>query len=151
MSLEVSHVIGIVGFFFTVLLAVAGYVAKHQRELGGILERLSVVETRMGLFWKSVEQHVAQMFKLPTHHRLDELLDKFTHGTLTWDESWELDQLFRERLTHPDITPERRIWGDLVLKGIHSYQIELERRMRPRPPSWWTRLAHWWAGRGTPC
>lgn len=60
--------------------------------MGRVLDRLSVMETKIEVFWKSVAMDAAKIIHSPDPRRahIDALLDAFTEGTITTQQASEL-------------------------------------------------------------
>jgi hypothetical protein len=144
-TLDLSHLIALGGLIFTIVTTAIGLAIRNQQRLGHIEERVNTLETRMALLWRPIEERVAQMFKAPSHRRLDDLLDKFSAHTLSYEESWELVDLFERRLQEPDIPRNLLPWGILVLQAIRSLQLEYERDWGRDP--WFRRFRQWLTAR----
>ena len=112
-------------------------VAKHdqtykiQEELGKHNERLSLVEMKMGVFWRLCEEHLGGLLKRPIHLEMDALLDKYSTRTLTIEECERLQDLVqREYLDNPEAVPHDRLIATLVLGGINAQRLDIQRRER---------------------
>lgn len=74
-----------------IFLTVVGLLIQHFCVLSAIKERLVRLETKMELFWGTIETNVSKMLKTyPTNIRKDILLDKFANKELVRDEAFEL-------------------------------------------------------------
>lgn len=62
-----------------------------------ILERLKDVETKVGLFWTSIEKSIPALLKsYPTNMEKDVLLDKMARAELTLEEAYRLRTILIE-------------------------------------------------------
>lgn len=53
-----------------------------------VLERITALETRVGPFWRVLEENLVEFLRRPTHLEMDKLLDEYKekHGDLSLDE-----------------------------------------------------------------
>lgn len=120
-------------------------------------QRLRTIELKLGFFWHSVEEHMADVLKRPTHFDMDRLLEKLRDHTITLDECYEL-RGWLEAVYLGQSVPgpaQHRLVAVLVLGAVNSLIIELEQALaqqellaaapegHPRRP-WRHRLAAWW-------
>lgn len=102
-----------------------------QSDMSVIKERCSLLEMKMGMFWRMCEEHLSGMLKRPTHLEMDGLLDKLKAHTLTLEESnrlrWWLQKVYLEdEAAHT----QHRLTAILVLAAVESLIHELEREAR---------------------
>jgi hypothetical protein len=102
-----------------------------QTMLATIQERCSLLEMKMGVFWRMCEEHLSTLLKKPTHIEMDDLLDKLRLHTLNLEESkrlrWWLQKVYLEdEATHA----QARITAILVIAAVESLIHELERKVR---------------------
>ena len=81
-----------------VAVAVFGLLLQYFAVLSKIKERLTALETKVGLFWKGIEGQVVEMLKSPTNLRKDELLDLLREERLTLDGARELKEIIEAEL-----------------------------------------------------
>lgn len=72
------------------IIAINTRLDKHSESFIELLERMTVMETKMDLFWKIVENKMPSMLRMPTHLEMDLLLDKMTAGKLNYSEMNDL-------------------------------------------------------------
>ncbi len=89
----VGCILGILSFYEKIWGATADLKAKVLvlEERGtdpDILERITALETRIGPFWRVLEENLVEFLRRPTHLEMDKLLDEYKekHGDLTLDE-----------------------------------------------------------------
>jgi len=96
--------------------------------LAKLEERAALLEMKMGMFWRLVEEHLSGMLKKPTHAEMDALLDKLKAHTLTLAEAkrlrWWLERVY---LANEIDAAQHRITAILVLAAVESVIHELER------------------------
>jgi hypothetical protein len=78
--------------------------------LGGIEQRLAIIETRLGntnlaelaarldIFWTAMEPSIKAIIKQPTHFRKDDLIDRFPN--LSVEELCELKDILKDEMQH---------------------------------------------------
>jgi hypothetical protein len=143
-TLELSHLIALLSLIFSITTAAIALSVRNATRHAKIEERVSLLETRLSLLWRPIEERVAQMFKMPTHHRLDELLEKYRQGALSYEEAAELSPLLEARLGLGDLSEERMLWGYFLLQAIAWEQYRQGRqRWGASRPSWWQRVRRW--------
>lgn len=127
MKLEItaSLIVSVLSFLLAVLLALD----KKFGEGAHNKERLSTLEMKVGLFWRLVEERMAGALKLPTHRRMDELIDKLSAHTISLEELQELRPMVEARSDFSPIQVHRLI-ADLTIGAIDSRILELT---QPRP------------------
>lgn len=121
------------------LVAIASFFSNRQKadseaavravqEVGKLQERCSLLEMKMGMFWRMVEEHLSTMLVKPTHLEMDELLRKNKAHTLTLEEAKRL-RWWIQRTYLDDTTtfPGDRLTATLVMAGVNSLIHELER------------------------
>lgn len=97
-------------------------------DLGNLKERCSLLEMKIGIFWKLVEENLSGMLKKPTHFEMDGLLDKLKAHTLTLEEAQRLRRwLQRVYLEDEASHAQQRLTAILVLAAVESLIGELER------------------------
>jgi hypothetical protein len=101
------------------LLAYFGVISR-------ILERLTRLETQVGLFWGSLEKSIPPMLKsYPTNMQKDVLLDKMAHAELTLDEAYVLRTILIEEAK---AARENAIAYALALARLAQVIDDLERK-----------------------
>lgn len=99
-----------------------------QQAISTIQERCALLEMKMGMFWRLVEEHLSDMLKKPTHLEMDALLDKLKQHTLTLDEAHLLRSwVQRVYLDGQDVRSQQRLIAILVMGAIGSLISEFER------------------------
>lgn len=129
---------------------------KTHDDISHIQARLDLIEMKLGVFWKLVEENLSTMLKKPTHNEMDHLLDKLEQHTLTLDEAYRLRGWIRQVYLDTDTaTAQERMIATLVLGAVNSLIQEYERaptradeaHRRPaalRHHSWFHALRDWW-------
>ena len=126
-----SLLVAIISIVRTFVVAGQDQSAQTHDEIGALKERVGLVEMKMGLFWRLVEEHLSGMLKKPIHHRMDMLLDKLAAHTLTLPECYELrDELQRNYLDDNAPQPNKNLIpiAILVASAVRSLILELERQ-----------------------
>lgn len=91
-------------------------------------ERIGLLEMKIGLFWRLVEEHMSGMLKAPTHLEMDLLLDKLKAHTLTLPEATRLRWWLRKVYLEDEVADaQRRMTAILVLAAVESLIHEFER------------------------
>ena len=78
---------------------------EHDREaLNKMSERVSLLELKMGMFWKQIEENLPRLLRQPTHKEMDRLLDKLEMDadSLTLEECYRLRTLIQATYRAPD-------------------------------------------------
>ncbi len=78
------------------LIQYFGFVVKQN-------ERISKLEVRSDLFWKALENRLADMLKSPSHLAKDVFLDKLKDNTITPEETATLRTMLLEEYNHHDV------------------------------------------------
>jgi hypothetical protein len=124
-----SLLVAVLGLVRTFFAASQEQSATWQHDLGVVQERCSLLEMKMQMFWRLVEEHLSGMLKRPTHEEMDALLDKLKAHTLTLDEAYLLRTWVREvYLDEARTPPQQRIIATLVLGAVDALIHERERR-----------------------
>lgn len=90
----------------TLVINVTSWAWTYYKEIAGLKERTSIIETKMELFWDVVESEIPRLLKsnpitqIPT--RKDVLLDKMSQGQLSGDEVTELETTISEDMKRGD-------------------------------------------------
>jgi hypothetical protein len=87
----ISIIISLAGVLFTYF----AFVLKQN-------ERITRLEVKNELFWKALENKLADMLKSPTHLDKDILLDKFKDGSLTPEETKILRTILTEEFNNKE-------------------------------------------------
>lgn len=117
-----SIIISLVGVGISVCMLLLAYfgVVSH------ILERLTRLETQVGLFWGSLEKSIPPMLKsYPTNVAKDVLLDKMANTELTLDEAYVLRTILIEEAK---AARENAIAYALALARLAQIIDDLERK-----------------------
>lgn len=97
--------------------------------LAQLHERCSLLEMKMGMFWRLIEEHLSTMLKRPSHLEMDMLLDKLKAHTLTLEEA-KLLHRWLQRVYLDETGPEagqQRLVAILVVAAVDSLIHELEK------------------------
>jgi len=103
--------------------------AKVHEDVTHMQERLSLVEMKLGIFWRMVEENLSGLLKKPTHLEMDALLDKLKAHTITLDECYHLRRLLEATyLTDQTDKAEttNRLVAILVLGAVESLITQME-------------------------
>ena len=111
-----------------VVLTILGLASQHFLVISGIKERLSALETKIGLFWKVVERKMADSLKEPTHARKDLLIDLLKNGTITITEAEELRDIIDQETECGNGCPD--VAHVLVLARLEALIYDLKRKTR---------------------
>lgn len=88
-------------------LGVLGYFKKQYTptDMADVLRRVTVIETKLDLYWNSVERQMSQMLHSPHRPTLDVLLDKNVRDErLTQDEAEHLVDLLQRLIESHELT-----------------------------------------------
>uniref|UniRef100_A0A6M3LFC5 Uncharacterized protein n=1 Tax=viral metagenome TaxID=1070528 RepID=A0A6M3LFC5_9ZZZZ len=110
-STVISIILGVVTLTFTMIVNYFAFVSKTNG-------RLTRLESRVDVFWKVLEPHLANIIHSPTHPRRDKLVDKLVNKSLTDGEDVELKQLLRECLD--DCRQDQKLAASLLLARVES-------------------------------
>lgn len=91
-------------------------------------ERISLLEMKMGIFWKLVEENLSGFLKKPTHRTMDQLLDRLKDHTLTLEQAYALRRQLEVTYFGEDSTPktDNRLVAILVMGAVEALIHELE-------------------------
>jgi len=120
--------IAFISLFWNILSKSGERVRTAMKEVAHLQERCSLLEMKMGIFWRLVEENLSGMLKKPTHHEMDVLLDKLKAHTLTLDECFQLKSWLQKVYLADSLPPavQDRILAILVLAAVESLIHELE-------------------------
>lgn len=109
-----------------------GMLEMLRTEYSKLAERTGMVEMKMGVFWRLVEENLSVLLKKPTHDEMDALLDKLKAHTLLLEDAkrlrWWLEKVYLEdEAAHA----QQRITATLVIAAVESVIRELERQLPP--------------------
>lgn len=120
--------LALISLLRTFLVAGRDQSTKFHDDLGHVHERLSLVEMKMGVFWRLVEENLSGMLKKPTHLEMDNLLDKLKDHSITLQECRILRRWLQEvYLTQETVRAQERIIAILVMAAVESLIHEKER------------------------
>jgi len=106
---------------FGLLFTYFGFIAR-------ILERLKDVETKVGLFWASIEKSIPALLKsYPTNVEKDVLLDKMVRTELTLDEAYRLRTILMEEAQRDR---EKAVAYALAVARLEQIIYDLKRKVR---------------------
>jgi hypothetical protein len=104
-------------------------IAKLHDRQGAVLDRITVLETKMEVFWKNVALDVARVLHSPNPERahVDELLEAFMNGNLSPGERHDLKRLLVEirDYHHGDPSAFPIFPGDQVAAAILLQTMDL--------------------------
>jgi hypothetical protein len=107
-------------------VSVCGLLFQHFAVTAKIQERITRLETKVELFWSSIEKSVAPMLKsYPTNVEKDILLDKMTLGELSLDEAYHLRTILMEEAK---IERDKAIAYALALARLEQIIYDLKRK-----------------------
>lgn len=91
-------------------------------------ERISLLEMKMGIFWKLVEENLSSFLKKPTHRTMDQLLDKLRDHTLTLEQAYALRRQLEATYFGPEPASQadNRLVAILVMGAVEALIHELE-------------------------
>ena len=124
-----STLIALVALICTLVTRSHEHVTTLQGMLGKLDERCTLLELKIGVFWRLAEEHLALMLKKPTHVEMDALLDKLADHTLTLPECYELRRWLYQVYLAPGLLPTRqeRLIAVVVSAAVEALILELER------------------------
>jgi hypothetical protein len=127
----VSLLVAMIGLIRTFFVAGQAHHEQVHHDLGQLQERCSLLEMKMGMFWRLVEEHLSGMLKRPTHHEMDALLDKLRTHTLTQEEAYLLRSWLQQVYLSNAATPnQQRLIALLVAGAVESLITEFEKGMQ---------------------
>jgi hypothetical protein len=107
-------------------LTVAGIVAAPILALVGWLiavgNRLTKLETQVGIFWKGVSFDAARILHSPDpkHRRMDELIELYLDGTATEPDIAELMTKLRDKLNDTNGERGERMTASTMLRALEG-------------------------------
>jgi hypothetical protein len=110
-------------------LALSGVEFLYQRFVANVQKdreyehRFTILEDRVELYWKSVEQKLTQQIHSPHRPVIDALLDKINDDTITIDERAELRDLLLDGICEKSIEPYNCTAAE-TLAGIQTARVE---------------------------
>lgn len=79
-------------------------------------QRITSVETKVGLFWGLIEKNMSVLLHSPHRPNLDTLLDKNISGEgLTKDEATQLVALLQKLIDGRELSPNETSWATLLM------------------------------------
>lgn len=126
--------LALISLLRTFLVAGRDRSEHFTKDLMNIQERTGLLEMKIGVFWRLIEEHLSSFLKKPTHHEMDTLLDKLKAHTLTLEESKRLrGWLQRVYLDDEATHAQQRLTAILVMAALESLIHELERSAPSSP------------------
>lgn len=104
------------------LIALAG---QYFTTISSMKERLTKLETKIELFWKTVEKAIPKLLMAPHSPRQDELLQKLSNGKLSKTEACELKGLLEEALKIKN--PSKVVAIALLLSRLEQIERGLDK------------------------
>jgi hypothetical protein len=126
---SVSALVALISLLRTFVVAGAAEATQTAENLTKLQERVSLVEMKIGMFWRMVEENMSGLLKRPTHLTMDALLDKLKRHTITLDECYQLRRQLEAAYLAPDAEmPEtsNRLIAILVKGAVEALILELE-------------------------
>jgi len=109
-----------------IIISIGGFMLQHFVVLSKIMERLSAVETKTGLFWVFVEKELPNILHSPHTPDIDALLEKMVNGKLTVCNARELKEKLKEEMLVPDTG--KKIAVALLITRLDQIITEDEKR-----------------------
>jgi len=101
----------------SIVIAVSLALLQYFVFISTLMQRVTSIETKVGLFWGLVERELPSILKRPTHLTMDVLLDKMSLSGLTIDEAKDLwDRLYCLN----DLPTERVVIRVLLLSRLEQ-------------------------------
>ncbi len=120
--------IALISLLRTIVSANHDQSAHLIQDIFQVKERVGLVEMKIGIFWRLVEENLGTLLKKPTHVEMDGLLDKLKAHTLTLEEAQRLrGWLQRIYLDNEATHAHERLTAILVLAAVESVIQELLR------------------------
>lgn len=120
-----------------IVLTIVGLLFQHFGVLANMKERISTLETKMELFWGTVEKNVGALLKTyPTNIGKDVLIDKMIDGVLTEEEARLLKTILIGEMDNKSV--EQRLPYVLVIGRLDSLLYVLKSQKEKK--SLWKRL-----------
>lgn len=108
-------------------LGILSYFKKQftPTDIADILKRITVIETKLDLYWGAVEKQMSQMLHSPHRPTLDVLLDKNTRGDrLTHDEAIALVELVQKLIDSKELTGNEEAGARMLISvTIGKYEL----------------------------
>ena len=84
--------------------------------------RVSTLETQMGVFWKDVSYDAAKIIHHPGpgHERLDLLIDRYASEQLQEADVLELMHLLQQKIDDPGDSKSERLTASVMLRAIQQ-------------------------------
>lgn len=110
-------------------LGVLGYFKKQftPTDMADVLRRVTVIETKLDLYWNSVERQMSQMLHSPHRPRLDVLLDKNARDErLTDDEAMSLVDLLQKLIDSKELSGNEEAGARMLIAvTIGKYALKI--------------------------
>jgi len=120
--------IALISLLRTIVSANHDQSAHLIQDIFQVKERVGLVEMKIGIFWRLVEENLGTLLKKPTHVEMDGLLDKLKAHTLTLEEAQRLrGWLQRIYLDNEATHAHEWLTAILVLAAVESVIQELLR------------------------
>lgn len=94
-------------------------------EIADILKRVTVIETKLDLYWGAVEKQMSQMLHSPHRPTLDVLLDKNARGDrLSHDEAVSLVELVQKLIDSKELSGNEEAGARMLISvTIGKYEL----------------------------
>lgn len=110
-------------------LGVLGYFKKQYtpKEFADMLRRITVIETKLDLYWNSVEKQMSQMLHSPHRPTLDVLLDKNARDErLSDEEACMLVDLLQKLIDSKELSGNEEAGARMLIAvTIGKYALEV--------------------------
>lgn len=108
-------------------LGILSYFKKQYtpKEIADILKRITVIETKLDLYWGAVEKQMSQMLHSPHRPTLDVLLDKNARDErLTHDEAMTLVELTQKLIDTKELSGNEEAGARMLIAvTIGKYEL----------------------------
>lgn len=110
-------------------LGILSYFKKQftPNEIADILKRVTVIETKLDLYWGAVEKQMSQMLHSPHRPTLDVLLDKNARDErLSHDEAVSLVELIQKLIDSKELSGNEEAGARMLIAvTIGKYELTL--------------------------
>ena len=123
----------------SIIIAISGFLYQQFAIISGLRERITSLETKMGLFWKAIEGNVASMLKTyPTNIDKDILLDKLTQDELGVAEAERLRTVLIAEMERA--RAEDRLVYILIIARLEQLLYDVRKAEKRTRKSLWSRI-----------
>ena len=122
------------------IISLSGFLWTVFGAFGDLKGRVISLETKMELFWGSVQKSMGALIKQPIHFRKDELIDRFgdKNTNLSVAELCELRDILKDEMKDLEKCKNEKVLAYALY--LARVEQELWERAKPKQQSWFSRL-----------